>query len=417
MRIPAFLSVLFAANTAGAAAPVGTFEGDIDGDGKQDRVELSATGDLAIADGGGRVSIKAAPSATKARILVAKLPTGPQLVIDVVHANNQREGVVLDRKGGWHVVTRFPLGGVGLDREYGIEVDASPTGVYRYQSRPGVLRCDEAPAYLFGERLEGTTFKKLDKLPLNIPPTATPLPAKLDTGPAPTPLVFQAKAVSHQPGATDAGGLAIPRELDDGRNDTVWREDLPSGGEGHFFTFRPRVDKQRAQLLRIVPGDPTSATRMKASGRPRSMAVVTKQGAWRFELPEGAGEQLGAAYVVELPGPATDCVSIIIESAWSKGPTTIAELGMYAEGERTGGGEALLARIVAEGKGDITSATAALARRGAAGATAIDSELAKTTDAATRRRLIKALVKIVDPPATASLVRAAGEGWVKDQDL
>src|SRR5688572_18386997 len=163
MRLGALLFVLLFSRVAGAA--VGTLEGDFDGDGKSDRAELLANGSLVIVDAGGRVEVKAATSAAKARILVARLATGPQLVLDITNAANQREGVVLDKKGGWHVVTRFPLGGVGLDREYGIEIDASPAGVYRFQSRFDVRRCDDAPAYLFAEKLEGTAFKKVDKLP------------------------------------------------------------------------------------------------------------------------------------------------------------------------------------------------------------------------------------------------------------
>jgi hypothetical protein len=103
---------------------------------------------------------------------------------------------------------------------------------------------------------------------------------------------------------------------------------------------------------------------------------------------------------------------VVLESSHGRGPTAIAELGVYAKDERTGGGEALLAKVVAEGKSGATTAAAALARRGGAGARAIDTELATTTDAGTRRRLIGALAKIQDPAAAASLVRAI-EGWIR----
>jgi hypothetical protein len=406
-----------------AAAPIASLREDVDGNGSADSIELAADGTLSIAD----VKVKVAPAAIKARILIAKLPAGAQLVVDVTNAQT-REGVVLDRatgvagtgrKGGWHVVARFPLGGVGLDREYGVEVDATPTGVYRYQTSGRVQRCDASPAYLFGEKLEGAVFKKLDKLPSFVAVGAPTLTARLDPTPAPTPLVFQAKSASHQAGASDAGALAIPRELDDGRPETHWKEELASGGEGQFFTFKARVDQQVAQQLRIVPGDPSSAVRNKAAGRPRVMAIVGQRGAWRFDLPDySQGEPLGAAYVVDLPPQVGDCVTVVIESASGRGPTSIAELGIYAENERSGGGgEAVLARVIAQGKGGEESASKTLAKRGAAGAQAIDAELAKTTQADARRRLIHALVKIVDPAATASLVRAASEGWVRDKDL
>ncbi|MBA2543073.1 MAG: hypothetical protein H0V17_25755 [Deltaproteobacteria bacterium] len=396
-----------------AAAPVATLREDVDGDTTADSVEPAADGTLTI----NAVRVKVAPAAAKARLLVAKLSTGAQLVVDVTHTT--REGVVLDRKGGWHVVSRFPLGGVGPDPEYSVEVDATSAGVIRYQKVGRVQRCDDIPAYLVGEKLDGAAFKKLDRLPSGVAVGAATLSARLDSAPAAAPLVFQAKSASHQVGASDASALAIPRELDDGRLETQWKEDFASsGGEGQFFTFRARVEQQKAHQLRIVPGDPTSAVRSKQAGRPRVMAVVSKQGAWRFDVPpHSQGEPLGAAYVVELPATIGDCVTVVIESVSGPGPTAIAELGLYAEGERNGGGEAVLARVIAQGKGGESGAAQTLAKRGAAGAAAIDAELAKTTDAGARRRLIHALVRIVDPAATASLVRAATEGWVRDKDL
>ena len=415
MRAALFL--LLVSSTA-MAAPVDRLAEDVDGNGTADAIELGSDGTLTI----GGTPVKVAPAATRGKIAVARLPAGAQIVVDVT-SGNTREGVVVapgsGRKGGWHVVTRFPLGGVGLDREYEIRIDATPTGIYRYQTSALAQRCDGAPAYLFGERLEGAVWKRLDKLPTSVPAGATTLPARLDAAPSAAPLVFQAKGASHQPGASDAGALALPRELDDGRPETAWKEDLASGGEGQFFTFRARVDQQKAQQLRIVPGDPTSAARSRAAGRPRVLAIVGKQGAWRFDVPAySQNEPLGAAYVVDLPPAVGDCVTVVIEGASGAGPTTIAELNIYAEGERSGGGgEAVLAKVIAQGKGGEEAAAKTLAKRGAAGVTAIEAELAKSTDAAIRRRLVHALVKIVDPAASATLVRAASEGWVRDQDL
>ncbi len=404
--------LLLVSSTA-AAGPIATLADDLDGNGTVDLVELGSDGSLSIAG----TAVKIAPAATKGKIAVAKLPGGAQLVVDVSYGQD-REGVVLDRKGGWRVTTRFPLGGVGLDREYGVEVDATTSGIYRYQTTGRVQRCDEHPGYLFGEKLEGATWKRLDKLPTGVPAGSTTLTARLDATASPAPLVFQAKGASHQVGADNAGALALPSELDDGKPETAWREQLASGGEGQFFTYRARVDGQKAFQLRIVPGDPRSAATSKAAGRPRLLAVVSKQGAWRFDLPAySASEPLGAAYLVDLPASIGDCVTVVIEGASGTGPTTIAELGIYAEGERSGGGEAVLARVIAQGKGGEEAAAKTLAKRGAAGAAAIDAELAKSTDAASRRRLVHALVKIVDPAATATLVRAATEGWVRDQDL
>ncbi|MEO8704850.1 MAG: HEAT repeat domain-containing protein [Kofleriaceae bacterium] len=413
MKLATIGCLLGAAGVA-EAGPLAQVRDDLDGNGTQDTVELTADGVMHI-DDASHAQIKIASAVTKGKITVARLPGSTQLVIDLT-SGAAREAVVLDRAKAWNVVARFPLGGVGLDREFGIDVDVTATGIYRYQSRWDVRRCDDKPAYLFGEKLENGQFKKLDKLPTYVPDSAPVLPAKLDAGAATAPLIYQARAASHQAGASDAGALAIPRELDDGRLETGWREDLASAGEGQFFTFKPRVESARAQQLRIVPGNPASAGAMKASGRVHKLAIVTKQNAWRVELPDAANDPLGSAYVVELPALA-ECVTVVIESVHGRGPTAIAELAIFADGERTGGGAALLAKVIAEGKSDVTNVTATLAKQGAAGAKAIDGELAKTTDAAARRRLIIALAKIRDPAAAATLVRAATEGWVRDKDL
>ncbi len=395
------------------AAPLASLREDVDGDGTPELIELTSDGVVRI----GTASVKLGAPITEGKLAIARQPGNIQLIVDIGPAA-KREGVILDRARGWHVVTRVPLGGVGLDREYGIELDATPAGIYRYQTRWDVRRCDGKPAYLFAEKLEGATFRKLDKIPTHVS-NATTIPARLDSTPAPAPLIFQAKAASHQPATLDAGGLALPRELDDGRTDTGWHEELASSGEGQFFTFKPRVDLAQANQLRVVPGNPISQAAMRTANRPRVMAIVSTQGAWRFELPDAANDPLGAAYVVDLPQPLTECVTVVLETAYGRpgGATAIAELGIYAKDERTGGGEALLARVLADGTSNTTNVSAALARRGGAGAAAIDVELAKTSDAATRRRLVGALVKIQDPAAASSLVRAAVEGWVRDQDL
>ncbi len=412
--------ILLAGVVAGGSAnaapgPIASIRGDLDGNGSIGAAELTADGVLHIRDGA-RADLKVAKAARAARIAIAGSGKTTQLVVDV-DLGNRREGVVVGHTTSWYVVTKFALGPVGLDGEYGVEVDATPAGVLRYQSRFDVRRCDATPAYLFAEKLRGAAFEKLDRIPTGVPASAPILTARLDRDPAPEPLVFQAKAASHQVGTSNAGELGIPHELDDGKLATQWREDLASGAEGQFFTFRARVDKQHARQLRIVPGDPRSLRRMRAVARPHWIAIATPHGAWRVEVPMSANEPLGAAYVVDLPPEAGDCVTVVIESVQGRGPTSIAELGVYAEGERSLGGETTLARIVAEGDGDTTAAAAALARRGAAAVAAIDAQLAASTDAGARRRLIKALAKIVDPSAATSLARAASEGWVRDRDL
>lgn len=376
---------------------------------------LARTAEGVTFEADGSLVIGAQRIATGVRAAAATLHlAGSAVVIDATRADATREAIVVS---GGRISARFPLGGSGPDAEYTHEVAVVGGAIYRYQANGRVTRCDGAPPLLFAERLEGARL-----VPVAVPPTQvattpppTALTARRDSGPAPAPpMVYQARGASAQAGARDAGGLAIPRELDDGALDTAWREDLrASAGEGQFFTFVPRTAAAHARQLRVVPG------RARTRNRPRVLLVVHAGGALRVELPDGASEPSGAAYTIDLPQPIAGCLSVVLASTYGppRGEAAIPELAVYAEGERAQGGHALLARVVADGGSGEVSAAAALARGGAAAVAAIDAELARTTQAAARRRLVAALARIADPAAAASLVRAASEGWVADRDL
>ena len=411
-RLPAMqrlvAGTLLALTGAASAAPIASATGDVDGDGTTETLELSADGIMTV---GGKLAggIKVAPSATKGRIAASKSKTGPAILVDVTSPSG-REAVVLDHPGDvWRVATRFPLGGVGLDEDYGVEIDAMPIGIVRYQSRAGLRRCDAQPALLFAEGWSGTKFQRLSKLPTGVPSGAPVIAAKLDADPAPPPVVFRARVASHQPGAGDAGGLGQPTELDDAKPDTAWREELSSDGEGQFFTFETKIGAAKAKLLRVVAA-PKPANRVKRLG------VVSAQGAWHVDVPDAAP---GSAYIADLPEAIAGCVTVVVEATYGPagGQTAIAELDVFADGERAGGGDAMLVKAVADGGDGANSAAQALARRGAAGASAIDSELLRTQDAGARARLVHALVPIKDPAAGPPLVRAAAMKWVRDKDL
>jgi hypothetical protein len=393
------------------AAPVAAVREDVDGDGAADAIELGGDGVVRIAGRPGG-EVKLAPAIARGELAVTRYRGKPYVTAQIVAAVGApgatgSEAVILSVDGGhWHEVARFALGGVGLDHDYGVAVDPAPDGIYRYQTRSDIRRCDGKPAYLFAEKFDGARFRRTSALPVNV--GAVPvLAGKIDPAPALAPLLYQAHAASHEVGVGDAGGLAIPRELDDGAPGTVWREELAaSAGEGQFFTFEPRAADARARQLRLIG--------VRGGNRVRRVAIVAASGAWRADLPDVAGEPV----VVELPAPVAGCVTVILEATYGppQGATAIAELEVFAEGERGGGGEALLARVVADGADGATTAAATLARRGAAGAAAIEQALA-TAEPAARRRLIGALAASRDPAAAPALVRAAAAGWVRDQDL
>jgi hypothetical protein len=413
--------------TAGAAraGSLASLAEDVDGDGTPDAIELGDDGVVRIA-GTPSGAVRIAATATSGKLAVTRYRGATYVVVQIAtaaisSAAPAREAVILRADAGtWHEVVRFALGGIGLDHDYGIEVDATRDGIYRFQSRDDIRRCDGKPVYLFAEKFDGARFRRASALPSQVPEAVPLLAATLDVGRPPPPLLYRAHAASHEVGVSDAGGLTIPRELDDGRLDTVWREELvASAGDGQLFTFEPRVASAQAGQLRIVPGNPASSATIRSFNRPHKLAIVTANAAWRVALPDAASGPPGAAYTVELPHPVTGCLTVVLESSYGapQGTTAIAELEVYAAGERTDGGDALLARAVVVGGAGATAAASALAHRGTTGAAALEAALAATTDPGARRRLIGALAHISDPAVAPMLARAAAQAWVRDQDL
>jgi hypothetical protein len=398
-----------ALSTSAGAAPLVQ---DIDNDHSEDRVELGATGDLVIRtkNDTARVAV-GLKSATLSGGLARGIPT--------IVVRGDKEAVVLQRTGAhWKIVVRTPVGGVGLDADYGVEVAATADGVFRFQTRPELSRCDGKPALLFGERFDGGKFRRLARLPIGIADSALVLVARREEaggGTVPTPLQYKARFASHQIGAADAGSLGVPTVLDDGKPDTVWREELvASTGEGQFFMYVPRTPGAKAAQIRIVTAAP------KDANRPQRIGVVSKRGEWHVDLPADVPKDPpGTAYIVDLPAPVDGCVTVILESTFgpAKGTTQIAELGVYAEGERSGGGEATLAKVIADGGAAATSAARALSTRGAAAAAAIDAELGRAKAGAARRRLVRAAVGVVDPAIAPILARIAAQNEAGGAEL
>jgi len=399
--------VLVSLTSTAAAAPLATLSQDVDGDGTADTIELSA-GELRIATKGGTSKVALAVTAGRASLGGALARGVPSVIVQT-----DRDGYVVQRVGGtWKQVAKTTVGGVGLDADYSIALATTADGVFRYQQRAGYRRCDGQPALLFAERLEGGTFRPASTLPTFVPAGAPTINARTEQAAPSAPMMFKARFASTQPGAPDAGALAIPAELDDGKPGSVWREDLAGAGEGHFITYLPRVRDVKATQLRIVPAA------IKNLNRPQRLAVVSAQGAWHVELPDSAKDK-AAAYVVDLPAPISDCVTIVIESTYgTSGTTAFGELEVWGEGEYGTGGDAMFARVIAKDENGVAAATQTLAHRGAAGVAAIEAELkAGTGGEAGRARLIRALIVNPDASRGPLLARAATERWVSGQDL
>jgi len=414
---PTPLLVLATLAGPAGAAPVTPLRADVDGDGGADNVELDANGDLSIQTARG--TAKVAVGLKQATLSSAIARGTPTIVV-----RGATEAVVIQLAGSqWKVLVKTPVGGIGLDADYGVDIAATTDGVFRFPTRPRLLRCDDRPALAFGERYDSGKFRRLARLPIGIAESAPVLAARRDGSAltrsdgskAPDALAYKARFASHQVGAADAGSLGVPSELDDGAPSTVWREELvASAGEGQFFTYLPRVPGAKAAQIRIV----TAA--QKDANRPQRIGLVSKAGSWHIELPSDASKDPpGTAYVVDLSTPVDGCVTVVLESTFGpdKGTTQLAELAVYADGERNGGGEAAAAAAIAAGADGAKAAAKALSTRGAAAAAALDAELGRAKDAAARRRLVLAAVGVTDPAIAPILARIAAQNEADGAEL
>ncbi len=416
MRVYPGIAVLLLAKVA-VSAPVAHVEADIDGDGTRDRVTVEANGELAI-DGTKHATFTLLPGLIRAAISTAEVRNVRTILVVGASGAQELSVVLVYRGGSWQELLRERTGPADADSDYAIALGINATGVYRYQIRTGLRRCDGKPSYLFAEGWDGQRFRRLSKIPTWVPETTPAIPARLDPTDSPAPLIYQARAASHQPSAADAGALAPPTELTDAKADTFWREEFAgSGGEGQFFTFEPLVAEARARRIRIVPAI-SKAPSPRVFNRPRRIAIVGASGAWRIELPDAATVPGTAAYVADIPVPIEGCVTVILESTYgpANGTTAIAELGVFSEGE-PGGGEAMLARAVAAGANGANRASRALAQRGATAAAAIEQQLRLEKDVQAKRRLAHALIAINDRNSGPLIARAIANGSVHEIDL
>jgi len=388
-----------------SAGPLAQLDQDLDGDGKVDRVvvdraTLTITGsDKAVIELKGEV---------KAARLAAGTVAGVPTIAAAITTGSGEQTLVVERHGGWTRVIDEPTGPVPPDGDYSIAIAPGPNGLYRYQQRPGLVRCDGKPAFLYAEGWHDKKWRRLSKLPIEVDDHAPVLVAKPDPTSAPAPLEFQLRGVSYEPGAANASELALPAELYDGKPSTYWHEDLASSGEGQFFTITSRAASTKAVQIRI------QAAAGKGLDRAKRIAIVGDKQAWHADLAD-----TDAAQVIDLPQPIDGCVTVVIEDAYGPraGATlAIGELAVYGEGERAGGGEAALAKAIADDR-DIESATQALSRRGAAAVTALDGELQHASSVAVRTRLILAIAQVRDPAARPIVAQAIAKGQVDERQL
>lgn len=323
---------------------------------------------------------------------------GPTILVTL----GGREAVALEKHGTWKQLFRVPIGPADEDGDYGVAIALLPNGLTRYQTRPGLARCDGKPALFFAEGWDGAKFSRLGNQADLVEPNAPAITAHADATAAPVPLLYQVRVASREPGAGGVADLVPPVELVDGNPATAWTDDR-ARARGQFFTFAPVGDTRAAELRFVVAAH---------GAEPQSIAIVGAHDAYRIALPKAPP---GTALVAMLPEPMKGCVTAVIGDVDPH--AAIAELEIFAEGERAGGAEATLAGLVVSGADGAQRAAQALAHRGAAAVTALDAALASAKDAPARARVLDAIVATGDASAGPVLAKAARTLRLRDQDL
>ncbi len=411
----AFFGVLLAGRAFAAtpAAITARTAADVDGDGADDRVELTAAGKLRIELSHGRApaAVDVGAFATGAVVEVGGQGEVRWIVVAGTSAGGAREAILLRWARGAATLDirwRGAVGPVGLDGEYAQAVTATANGVLRYQVRADVRRCDGGPTRLFAEGWDDATrtFRRI-RSDIALPDGTATITARADASAPRTSVSFAADMASTRTGAADAGGLGPARELDDGEPGTVWYEGTGSDGRGEFVTFAARLDGAMPRALVIVPGDVTAPA---TTNRVTRLAVMSATAAVWIDVPTGGAPT--AAYVATLPSTFSGCVTVAIAATQpgaggriGAGTTGIADLAVLGDLDLTPGGAlpALIDRVV-EGTGDADVAAKLLGRRPTAQvAIAARLDTLAPSAHAPRLRLVRILIAMASSDAATTV--------------
>ncbi len=401
MRIA--LAALLAARAA-AALPA-----DLDGDGRPELLAVDASGNLTVTGADGRRwgEVAAPPAGATpgaATVEVARSPLGTYVHVKAPLGGGRAVETVA-RVDGKSLKTIYAevTGPRGADGEWAEQVRAGGDGVVRYQTAPGVVRCDG-----FGELFPSLYDPRAGRFRrvAIAPPEGAPLTASTAAPPwASTPPLglFRFAAASTIRGDDGrADRLAPPRELDDGRPDTAWYEGQPGSGRGAFATARARVPGQAVTGLALTrgPGQPIT-----------KVALLVGDERFTVTLPPGR------ALWVALPKPVpADCVTVAIAEVQGRdaGDSALAEAAIYTA--RDEAGLAGLVRDVAAGAKPVDELMAILAARGPAAVAEVRAALPGAAGEA-RRRLLRVAIAAGGREAAELLVDALGTATADERAL
>src|SRR5688572_17508705 len=132
---PRFVPALALATLTAGSAVAAPLVKDIDGDGTADKGDVDAAGNLGIQTK--QDTSKIALGKLDRPVLSSEIVLGAPTIV----VRGEKEAAVVQRAGTqWKFLVRAPVGPVGLDGDYGIEIAALPDGIFRFQTRDGYVR-------------------------------------------------------------------------------------------------------------------------------------------------------------------------------------------------------------------------------------------------------------------------------------
>lgn len=391
--------------------PLTTVQLDVDGDGRSDSVTVSIDGRIAVrrADGlSEALSFTPLVPLSKAFVEIWTGKAGARFLrIEGRQASGGRLLMLSALRGGRLTeIHNGPVGPIGRDAEYSVEVKLVNGELLRYQTAPTVRRCDGETRLFLERYVDGTGFVAAPELTL--PPNANPL-GMASVGPldlsAPPLGVYRYVAASQQMGIVRADMLTPPRELFDGKSGTAWR--IAGDPRGAFVTAQSDGSGHGVRALRI------EAAPANQGALPRKLLVFFDDGP-PASIELSATPSGGVQWLVFSKPQNCRCLSVAVQAGAGKSQTAIGELSIYSELDGNAGAKALVERVA---RGNSTDAATAartlqeLAQKSPPSAVELvdaAATLLVASDVSTenRRRLEELLLAVAESPTLAEAPRA-----------
>ena len=393
------------------AAPTVTLTVDLDGDGKSDEVGAGADGVLKVALGSGGSATLALTPAEAVRTLEA----GKVGAVTMVLARGVRgRALAVVLRGGQLVkVVDEPAHQDGATP--GLAVEAGK--LHLWWETPAIWRCGGGAVRLLEQVVDpGKGARKRLVRAVKRPAGTVVLAAQaaapaglLPSGPSGGYRFVAATSPTPEPAELDAP--PAPVALNDGKLESVWREDGPGDGRGELLTAQAPSPAFKVLALRL-----TRAAGVPAANQPRELTLWFDSGARvDFDVPRGDGE----VWLALAQPVASRCVTVELGAVWpgkgapaGGGELAVAGLEVWSELDLAAGGglEQLVAKVRAGGL-EGHDAVVRLRAVGAAGAQRL-SAVFDGASAPERLRLGLALAELgaADAGERLMTVLAAGVG-------